>query len=397
MTSILIDSSEGAKLHAFIIGVGSYCFLEEGSAPGPKLPLPMGQLKAAPVSALSIANWLIHEYTGNTPLGSIEILISSTEIPELALKDGTKIKIEERANDEPSLRRAFKRWYRRLNGVQLVDGVEVNPTAEVSSQMKDNISLFFFCGHGFEKGDVHLLLEEFGADKELLFQNSFNFNNFYRSMRRAKAGTQLYFVDSCRTVPKAATDRETIEGIILLPSLINDKNEREAPILYSTLSTTSAWAPTDGTPTRFTEALITCLNGAASVHEQGAWKVTTGKLITGMKELLNSDPVKGQICISDGDRLGEAKVICELSKPPRVKLKVECRPKSFLEKLKFKIWSSFLNVGHESKEPVAEPWEIEVEAAFYEFETTVLDGSRNIPKEPLYIFPPKTERILDLR
>lgn len=397
MTTVIVNETAGPKLHAFIIGVGSYSYLEDGSAPGAKLPYAMGQLKAAPVSALAIANWLINEYEGPTPLGSIEILVSSTDVPEVVLKNGTKVKIEDRANNEQSIKKAFKRWYRRLNGIQLVDGVEVNPPPAVGAESQENIAFFYFCGHGFEKGNVHLLLEEFGADKELLFENSFNFHNFYRGMKRAKPKTQLYFVDSCRTVPKAATDRDTIEGISLIDSLISDKNEREAPILFSTLSNTTAWAPTDGSATRFTQILISCLNGAASDHDQGVWQVTTGKLVSGMKELLNTDPIKGQICMSEGDRLSEKKVLCLLDQPPVVKLTVECRPKDFLNRVTFKISNSFLNTQHERPEPKSEPWEIEVQAAAYVFEAFVADGSRSIPKEEMYIFPPKKERILDLR
>lgn len=398
MTSVIVDASEGPKLHAFIIGIGSYSYLKDGSGPSnKKLPYNMGQLKAAPVSALAIANWLIKDYTGNVPLGSIELLISSDEEPEITLKDGTKVKISDRANDAVSLKKAFKRWYRRLNGVQMINDDEVEPADDVAAEMQENIALFHFCGHGFEKGNVHLLLEEFGADKDLLFENSFNFNNFYRGMKQARAGTQLYFVDCCRTVPKEATQREDIEGAKLLETKISDRNEREAPILYSTLSNTSAWAPTDGSPTRFTQTLIKCLEGAAGEHEEGVWQVTTGKLISSMKEILNTDPVKGQICISDGDRLSEKKILCKLKKTPSVKLTVSCRPKNYLERMTFSISDMLLDKHHRRDIPEKEPWEIEVDAAFYVFEANMTGDARIFPKEPMHVFPPTKERTLDLQ
>lgn len=396
MTSIIVDETVGPKLHAFIVGVGSYSYLEDGSAPGPKLPYAMGQLEAAPVSALSLANWLISQYRGPIPLGSIEILISSTDIPELTLKNGNNAKIEDRANNGQSLKAAFKRWYRRLNGISVENGMETKPTPQLEAQMQENVALFFFCGHGFEKGHVHLLLEEFGADRESLFENSFNFHNFYRGMKRAKPRTQLYFVDSCRTVPKAATERDTIEGISLIDILLSDKNDREAPILFSTVSNTTAWAPTNGTATRFTQALIACLNGAAGDHDEGVWQVTTGKLVSAMKDLLNTDPIKGQICISDGDRLSERRVLCVLDQPPTVRLTVACRPKEYLKKMTFKISNSFLGTLHERPEPQEEPWEVDVKAAAYVFEASISDGSRQIPREEIYVFPPRKDRTLDL-
>ncbi|RTL42348.1 MAG: caspase family protein [Candidatus Melainabacteria bacterium] len=395
MSSVIVDNSPGPKLHAFIIAVESYTFLEDGSSPGPKLPFAMGQLKAAPISAIALANWLIHDYKSQTPLGSIELLVSSPEKIELTLKDGSKTTVDGRA-DSRSLKPAFKSWFRRLNGTRVDgNGTEIKASAELEAQMKNNIALFYFCGHGFEKGDVHLLLEDFGEDRDLLFENSFNFNYFYSGMKQAKPTTQLYFVDSCRTVPSTATARENIEGITLLAPLITDKSQREAPILYSTLSTTTAWAPTDGSATRFTKTLIDCFRSAAT-KDNGIWKVTTGKLIADMKELLNSDPVNNQICISGGDRLTENSVLYTLDSPPTVRLTLSCKPMTTLPKLIFKITNSLLGTEQQRVPPAPDAWQLNVPAASYILETTFLDKSRELPREEIYVFPPKEDRTLDL-
>lgn len=398
MTSIFIDQSEGPKLHAFIIGVGAYNHLQGGSSPGKKLNYDMGQLLSAPVSALSFAQWLIDEYSGPTPLGSIEILISDdNDVPRLRLKNGTEAIINDRANSE-TIRQAFKRWRKRCDGIQIVNGAEVKPPADTDASVQNNIAFFYFCGHGFEKGNVYLLLEDFGEDEDVLFANSINFHQTYAGMKQSRAQTQCYFVDCCRGVPKALTERSDVQGITLIDPILTLARAREAPIIFSTMSNTTAWAPPAKEMTRFTHTLIDCLKGSAcDTPTQGSWNVTTGSLISAMTELLNAQSFDGQVCTSEGEWFRNRTVLGAFKEPPIVEVTVCTKPASKIRKLKFKITNSILPAEHERAKPENKPWVVNVRAAEYLLEAHDVEIAKQAAREARYILPPKRRWELDLK
>jgi hypothetical protein len=371
MTSILVNESEDPRLHAFIIGAGRYTYLKGGD--GLPLPMQMGQLDAAPISALALVDWLIREYSGPVRLGTIELLLSASDSHSINV-NGNDITVSDRA-DSQAIEDAFDRW-------------------KVQCDKNDqNVALFFFCGHGIEKGDLFLLLEDFGKRPNARFSGSFNFHQFYQGMRQCNSSAQLYFVDSCRSIPKLATDREVTAAKILIEPLVFGK-ARKAPIFYSTATNSTAWAPTDGQKTRFTDMLIQCLNGMASQKQQNRWVVTSGQLESSMMSLLNADPVQGQLCTCDGERTAQ-QTINILSSDPTVPVRIGANPNAVLQRLKFKLTSA-LHKREFVRDPSAQPWSLTVPAASYILSAEMSDQSRLIPSEEVYACPPMFERTLEI-
>src|SRR6185503_9548302 len=86
MTTVKLEKAlaRSPAVHAFVIGVGDYPFLEGGSKkPIDKPTWGLGQLTSAPRSALEMANWLATDFElpaigphPARPLASIELLVS---------------------------------------------------------------------------------------------------------------------------------------------------------------------------------------------------------------------------------------------------------------------------------------------------------------------------------
>ena len=190
MTTLLDTETADTALHALIIGVGDYPHLPGGTGTTTQADLGLGQVSTPVPSALAVCNWASTEY-GNAaaPLGSIELLISARDPYDVPL-GGISV---DRAT-EANVRDAVQRWLQRADR---------NP---------GNIALFYFCGHGVEKDNQYLLLEDYGANQYQPTEASIDLNGFHTGMLSCKAGTQLFFADACRQVPWDCSSRSTRAG-----------------------------------------------------------------------------------------------------------------------------------------------------------------------------------------
>ncbi len=185
MTLIVERDIQGAQTHAIIIGVGHYPHLEGGPTPR-RNTLDLKQLTSPPHSALAIAKWLKATYDNpEAPLATVEILVSKgakkIRIPN---ERGERVTVEQASM--ANARAAILRWVDRANA------------------RRDNVTVFYFCGHGVAAGLFSgLLLEDFGADHGgmRLLENVIDLEGLHLGMDLCRARRQVYFIDACRNTP----------------------------------------------------------------------------------------------------------------------------------------------------------------------------------------------------
>ena len=168
MTAVLLEAGTGPRTHAFVVGVGHYphCAELASTTRAGRLAQEIGPLTTAPASALAVAQWLLDNMREDpvAPLGSLEVLISAQQP---AVVDA----IEVEAARFDNTREAFWRWKARCD------------------TNERNVALFYFCGHGWERSDQVLLLEDLGVRPHAFFENAVNFRRTYLGMRNCRALT----------------------------------------------------------------------------------------------------------------------------------------------------------------------------------------------------------------
>jgi hypothetical protein len=160
---------------------------------------------------------------------------------------------------------------------------------------RDNITLFYFAGHGVQrsKTDGVLLLEDFGDPQQGTLTNTVDIANIFNGMAppdnteqaepRLIAQTQLYFVDACRVLPSAFKNFEKMNVPDVFDVELSGRDDRQAPIFYATVPGIKAYAIKNA-QTLFSKALLRCLGGAAGVPMpedatgEVKWQVTVQSL-----------------------------------------------------------------------------------------------------------------------
>jgi len=140
----------------------------------------MGQLSSPTVSAKMFAKWLVNDYNNpDKPLSSLQLLISDTGLSQFTLPNGTIMDIERATH--ANVKAAILDWYKKGN------------------LSKENMLIFYFCGHGLARGSsLTILLEDFGENDIAPFQHSIDFTQMHDGMEKSLARHQCYFVDACR-------------------------------------------------------------------------------------------------------------------------------------------------------------------------------------------------------
>jgi hypothetical protein len=135
MTVLLDDGTPQPGTHALLIGVGSYPFLKDGSAPPAerfKLHMNMGQLSSPPKSVEHLGRWFLDDQNGfhnpDRPLRSLEVLCSATPALELTVPGGAKATIAPAQTQ--AVRQAILDWKTR------------------AGRHEENLGILYFCGHG---------------------------------------------------------------------------------------------------------------------------------------------------------------------------------------------------------------------------------------------------------
>jgi hypothetical protein len=371
MTTVFCDNSARPRMHALVVGVGAYRYLQGGDPPSTDWPWRnLGQLTCPPRSAEKVGRWLLNSQTRDPvkPLGSLEMVTS----PPLHMGGGRNgapgIDVDVEAATFEHFRDSLDLWYKRCNA------------------NRENIAFFYFSGHGIQADTLALLLEDAGKDQQRFFDWAFDFDGLYENMAQCEAGVQCYFVDACRSSPTAAEGRKVQpRQLIQLESKILD---RDAPTIFSAVKGQAAYG-TPGECTKFTTALLTALDGCGAERSPrgGTWQVTTESIGKAIRELLERDSQlpAGIQC------LGEAKggAIRTLAGDPVVPFRLGCRPEEALAVACMQLVEGMTRrVEAQRDTPQCRVWEDEIRADKYEFEATFADGRFHECKHPIWMQPP---------
>lgn len=363
------------QTHIIIIGVGNYPYLKGGNYPKRQEVIglqDLGQLTSPPESAMALYKLFIElDQQGFLlePLGSIELLISAWSgfafPPEISCELATKHNIEA----------AYDRWWQRCN------------------THRENTAIFFFCGHGLEKGDQYLLAQDFGENPRNPWGEAFAFDVTRSAFHRCRAQTQLFFVDACRQVTAGMleADLSRVPGLDT-STFIGTECIHNLTIKAAALNR-SAYGEMDQ-PSYFTKALIKGLNGqAATTNENDDWVIETGNLALLMKDLIRNekeDQGNPQRCPF---AIGESREIIRLGSIPEVMLQVSCNPDEALGFADLYCVEP-ISQTKQQRGPAQTPWELPLKAGIYELQANFAGMQYTNSRKMTTVTPPfKKEKI----
>ncbi|WJK33053.1 caspase family protein [Solwaraspora sp. WMMA2065] len=302
-------------MHAFVVGVGAYPYCDDPADDGPagRVLGDLGSVTSPPPSAAAVAEWLLHapRGTNDPPVGTVEVLISSIAEVSLRLGDGTRQSVGRAVFDE--FKAAFRRWRRRCDS------------------HRDNIALFYFCGHGWELDGQLLLLEDLGRDPDALLENCVELSEIRTIMQHCRARTQVYFVDACRQMPPDfAQLTSATRALMDHPRQVRlPLSPLDAPVYFSTARRFEAQARQDAV-TPFTAAVLRTLDGlGAHPSSSNGWTVATDRFGPHLRDVIiwdNPEDTDRLSCLTvEGEQSGVS-VLRTLDGPPLVPFRLTCEP-----------------------------------------------------------------------
>lgn len=334
-------------VHALIVAVGEYPFLEDGAQTPPRIDTAnMGQLVSPPVSALRMAEWLMKDLRPRgAKCASVDVLCSG-KAPFRNSKG--KAATPERAT-LANVRAAVNRWF------------------SLAHSHPDNVALFYFCGHGVTSGAVDsLLLEEFGSDPlDPFTSGAVDASAFSDGMRKCKAVNQLFLFDACRTAPEAyLRDFGAARGVPLVSAAAHTG--------LGQINQACIWASELGLPAYgrindqsvFTEAFLRSVKGASAERDPltGDWLVQCSRLAAGMdayvKRILGQ---QRQFVTATRMTLGFPLHV--LNAPPLVPVQVSCAPPARTPQIELRCDS-----GDKRPAGEADAWYLDLPYGSYKFE-----------------------------
>ena len=304
-----VEDSGQAQTHALIIGVGGYPYIADGEEPNPDVVNEFGSLKqltSAPRSAARFAEWVVKcADAWDSPLGSVDLLISPVVNDDFVMPtnaDGSALVSPTLQN----VKTAYLEWKRRCD------------------RNKDNIALFYFCGHGGEKGfSLYLLCQDFGSAYNI-WDGAFDFTRTRDAFHTCAAERQLFFVDACR---------ELTLGLLLFdPTAAPLEGSRKATdpdcrfnfTQFSAPHNASAMGPVKGV-SFYTTALMQALSGAAAKNVDGDWVITTGRVVDTLEEIARMQALPDDYDPIFARDINETATILRVS-TPQVPVTISCRP-----------------------------------------------------------------------
>lgn len=333
MTTFRLQTDEDPGTHVFIIGVGNYPHLKDGSGEPSTDHRGMGQLTSPPASAMEMLNWVDSTlYNPDAPLKSIEVLISQVGPAQFTDRDGLTQEIAPATwrNYETSVRA----WKNRANS------------------NAGNVAIFYFCGHGMGDGiNTHLLMEDAGQSENLL-RDAAHLHALRLAMGDCAALKQLYFVDACRTVDLALVMNpfDSSQSGLPAPKLLKIFRG-DNPTLFAARQGEQAFgAP--GQVSIFTQALLDGLNRCAVFRPHGRqWAVSPQQLQQAIAALMDDFSGIPQ-CPADG-LSGMGFQIHVLTKAPEVVVHVSLNNKAANDSAQI----SYTSAGNRVTRPdLAHPW-----------------------------------------
>lgn len=336
--SLAFNMPAGAACtHALVIGAGDY----------PNHGWGVGPIDPAAHSALAFATWLRTAFPGNPqwPLSTIDLLVSMPGAP--VTFDGAPVEAATTAN----VFAAITRWFARCH------------------QREDNLAVFYFAGHGVEKGMVaSLLTQDFGGNALDAGDDALNLNVFTVGMERCLARRQWFVIDACRNTPPPLVTSLAQFGRAGVAPDANDQPSplaRDHVVLRAAAASQAAYGK-QGEPSRFTRALIKALDGAAwddDTQPWTTWSVRSERLVTVVNHLLELEErlqqVPSQRARAGGDNGGF--VLWQPQHAPKVPVYVTCAPPDRMEEAALTVRRNGAHYG-QRQAGYQDAWEVALEA-----------------------------------
>ncbi|WP_113924804.1 caspase family protein [Cognataquiflexum aquatile] len=366
---------EEPQTHILIIGVGGYPYLNNGIKSIPQTfegAQMLGQLSSPPVSAEAFYNAVMDlddQEAWIRSIGSVEVLISPSPNGKPVFQSHSP-DVATLAN----IKKSYREWKKRCDS------------------NVDNVAIFFFCGHGLEKGEHYLLAEDFGEVPEAPWDGSFAFDMTRRAFFTCKARTQLFFVDACRQLTSDMLTTDLPMNPIEPPSILA-KDCTYNLTQKASAANESAYGRKNEV-SYYTKALIGALLGDAVSNDSSEWCVDTGRISSQMNSFLQKvAPGEGypQRCIST---TSDVTNIIRFKETPEVPLRVTCAPESALPLAELSYLNLDTNQG-ETRAPLNTPWDTKVKAGIYKVQAHFSTGQF----EPVFVhknfMPPAALQILN--
>jgi hypothetical protein len=347
------DPVSEARTHVLIIGVGGYPYLSGGTKETTQTTdgaQALGQLSSPPASAEAFYNTVLKlERNWITPLGSVEVLVSPAPTGKPVFT-GQNVDAATLNNIED----VYGDWKKRCNS---------NP---------DNVAIFFFCGHGLDKGEHYLLAEDFGKQPDNPWRGAFAFDMTRRGFFTCVAKTQLFFIDACRQVTPDMLRTDLAVTPIDQPSLL--AKDCTYNLTQKAAAANEKAYGKKNEASFYTKALIGALSGNAVNRDTGAWRINTAGLSTKMNAFLQLEaPDQGypQRCISTTSDVVD---IIQFDAAPMLSLQVTCDPDAALALAELSCVELQTN-DTQMRPPAATPWNLQIQAGFYKIQASFNGGS----------------------
>ncbi|MBY5855933.1 caspase family protein [Rhizobium leguminosarum] len=273
MTTVYLRQGDAPQTHAFLIGCGRFAALSpNGSA----------DRVATAAGARVMARFLVdHADQLFAPLGSIEMLLSDPT--QVAGQDTLGIGVvahDPRADDlvkaatDANYHTAGDRWIDRCR--------------------PGDHMFFYMASHGVTDSDTTAVavLEDIRSINHRPWAQSINITQLASALPTLSADGCWVFLDACQEVIPAIFQQ--ISGAqspaLITPDITQMTRRRTSSVsLAGSRLGTSAWAPTDGAPPFFTQALIEGLNGASVEYTNAdGWVVTGQQILFTLSRIANA-------------------------------------------------------------------------------------------------------------
>lgn len=366
----------GPKTHVLLIGVGGYPYLKGGTDPRPQTEdfKDLGQL-TSPIASVSRFYEKAIEYNTadvwSKKLGSIEMLLSpppnSPPIPQ-----GVTVTNATLAN----IQQSYFAWKSRCN------------------EDEENVAIFYYCGHGFQKINHFLLAEDFGEKPQNPWLGAFDFDSTRNAFYSCKANTPIFFVDACRQVTIEMLQYNLAVAPIENPSLLNPEESKNHLTLKATASGLGAYGMANE-PSYFAQAVLSGLDGLVARKDQNDdWIIETGELgnnIHKLLDLINPDQSYKQRCQT---HVGLPASIIKRTETPNAWFEVSCVPEAALPLAELTcIEDTIVEPVTRTRIPTAGKWKLNVKASTYNLTASFTAGTNYHGSTKKYSLIPPSQKV----
>lgn len=364
-----------AQAHALVIGVNEYPHLIGGSKYQQQpavTTLGLRQLTSPVASALAFVDWLKSDYRNPAvPLGTIELLLSKDNRVGATTDSAIFANIDT----------AFADWHQRC------------------SNSKQNISYFYFCGHGLDVHQTVLLAEDFGASTLKLWENGIDFSLTYSNLHDLELQAQVFILDACRDQPlEAQVQGQNLGTRPLKSTPPASLPQRNGPQLKAAALGQKAHGQ-GSQVSFFTKALIECLRKVGASHFDGTdWVVTTdslkGRLADRMKRTRMPGKTISLSCDVGGGFCNFNTDLHHINGPAEVMSNIGCAPDQAMDYAELIV--DDLSGQQFVRPPKADPWELDLTAhKQYDFDARLTNAApytQVFPIRRVLVAPPVVTR-----